>query len=187
MEETGRHYEKGRRFEWAVRSYLESMGFLVVRAAASKPVDLVAVKDGKTYLVECKYDARMTKHEKTQLIEEAGKAGAIPLLATKRRGESRIRLVNLLQEEAGRGMGEEAGKVEDASPFILGVLKGAVINGWVARELLAKTPPSDVERRRYLEHVIHEGENAGKKLEEMLGKPIKEIMKPHLFLFEGEG
>jgi Holliday junction resolvase len=182
----GGHYEKGRRFEWAVRDYLRSMGFLVIRAAASKPVDLVAVKDGKIYLVECKYDAGMTRHEKTQLVEEAERAGAIPLLATKRRGESRIRLINLLLEGVEGEMGGEAGRARGAGPFILGVLKGAVINGWVARKLLAETPPSDVERRKYLEHVIREGENAERALERMLGKPIREIMKPHLSLL-GEG
>jgi len=53
-------------------------------------------------------------------------------------------------------------------PFILGKLKGRVIDGEVAKELLKETPPWDTERRKYLMHVIEEGERAKKQLEEIL-------------------
>ena len=56
------------------------------------------------------------------------------------------------------------------SPFILGKLKGAALQAKTARKLLAETPPWDVERRRYLMHVIEEGERARKYLEEYLRK-----------------
>ena len=59
-------------------------------------------------------------------------------------------------------------------PFILGKLKGAVLQAETARELLEETPPWDVERRRYLMHVIEEGERAKKYLEEYLRR-MKEL------------
>ena len=59
-------------------------------------------------------------------------------------------------------------------PFILGKLRGAVLQAETARKLLAETPPWDVERRRYLMHMIEEGEQARKYLEEYLRK-IREL------------
>jgi hypothetical protein len=59
-------------------------------------------------------------------------------------------------------------------PFILGQLKGRVLDGERAKKLLKETPPWDVERRRYLMHVIEEGERARKYLEEYLRK-MKEL------------
>jgi len=53
-------------------------------------------------------------------------------------------------------------------PFILGQLKGRVLDGERAKKLLKETPPWDAERRRYLMHVIEEGERARKQLEEIL-------------------
>jgi Holliday junction resolvase len=46
-------YRKGRRLEYVVRDMFRRRGWFVVRAAASKPVDLVCLKDGETVLVEC--------------------------------------------------------------------------------------------------------------------------------------
>lgn len=59
-------------------------------------------------------------------------------------------------------------------PFILGLLKRAVLQAETARKLLAETPPWAIMRRRYLKHVIEEGERARKRLEEYLRK-MKEI------------
>jgi len=47
-------YYRGYRFERQVRDLLKGQGFLVVRGAASKPVDLVAFRDGYVVVVECK-------------------------------------------------------------------------------------------------------------------------------------
>jgi len=90
-----KQYERGRRFEWTVRSYFESLGFVVIRAAASKPVDLVVLRGGEVFLVECKYNTGMTRREKERMLEIAEKAGAIPLLATKKKGERGFRLTDL--------------------------------------------------------------------------------------------
>ena len=88
-------YLKGRRFEWKVRSYFRSLGFVVIRAAASKPIDLVALRNGEAFLIECKYNASITRHEKEQMLKLAEKAGATPLLAVKKKGKRGFRLVNL--------------------------------------------------------------------------------------------
>jgi Holliday junction resolvase len=57
-------YRKGRRLEYVVRDMFRRRGWFVVRAAASKPVDLVCLKGGEIVLVECKYGVRGVKQEK---------------------------------------------------------------------------------------------------------------------------
>jgi Holliday junction resolvase len=57
-------YRSGRRLEYVVRDMFRRRGWFVVRAAASKPVDLVCLKDGEIVLVECKYGVRDVKQEK---------------------------------------------------------------------------------------------------------------------------
>ena len=59
-------------------------------------------------------------------------------------------------------------------PFILGLLKGKVKEMEAAKRLLEETPPWDVKRRKYLMHLIKEGERARKYLEEYLRK-MKEL------------
>ena len=88
-------YAKGRRFEWNVKDLLETRGWIVVRAARSKPVDLVAMKNGRILLIECKYDAQLTKDRRKLLMELAERAGAKPILAKKRRYERGLRLIDL--------------------------------------------------------------------------------------------
>ena len=53
-EKTMRGYAKGRRFEYRVRDAFLQNGYVVIRAAQSKPVDLVCLKEGKSVPVECK-------------------------------------------------------------------------------------------------------------------------------------
>lgn len=47
-------YAKGARGERAVQKKLEKEGWLVIRSAGSKKVDLVAMKNGETRLIEVK-------------------------------------------------------------------------------------------------------------------------------------
>lgn len=68
-----RRYEKGRRFEQRIRKRLKSIGFFVVRAAGSKPIDLVAIKDGKTVLIECKKYKRLIRPDTRLFLETLGK------------------------------------------------------------------------------------------------------------------
>jgi len=76
-------YHKGRRFEYRVKRHLEQQGYVVFRCAASRPVDLVALKPGEQpMLVECKYGkSRLTGPSREVLLELARRAGARALLA----------------------------------------------------------------------------------------------------------
>ena len=55
---------RGRAFEQRVKVSLQKEGYFVVRCAASKPCDLVAIKGGKVTLIECK------NYEKPSLSDE---------------------------------------------------------------------------------------------------------------------
>jgi Holliday junction resolvase len=68
--------------EYVVRDMFRRRGWFVVRAAASKPVDLVCLRGGKVVLVECKYCVRGVRWaELAPLLEAAEKADARPVLA----------------------------------------------------------------------------------------------------------
>jgi len=88
-------YRKGRRFEWQVRTLFEENGWVVLRTARSKPVDLVALKNGNVLLIECKYGSRLRIREKSKLIELAEIAGGQPILAFREKYKHRVILVNL--------------------------------------------------------------------------------------------
>ncbi|MEM1940850.1 MAG: restriction endonuclease [Candidatus Caldarchaeum sp.] len=88
-------YRKGRRLEYVVRDVFKRRGWAVVRAAASKPVDLVCMKDGHTVVVECKHNKRyVTWGEVEPLVQLAEKAGAEPVLVlAEKRGKPVLRSV----------------------------------------------------------------------------------------------
>ena len=63
-------YKKGASFERRVRKALENKGYFVIRAAASRPVDLVAIRNGKTVLIECKSgSSRISKFRAKELLK----------------------------------------------------------------------------------------------------------------------
>jgi Holliday junction resolvase len=85
-------YRKGRRLEYVVRDMFRRSGWFVVRAAASKPVDLVCLKGGDIVLVECKYGVKDIRwDELAPLLEAAERANAKPVLAiAEKRGRVKI-------------------------------------------------------------------------------------------------
>lgn len=87
-------YVKGRRFEHYVKDKLEAKGWVVTRSAGSKgPFDLLAVKNGRILLIQCKWrKSRIGK----DLVDVALKAGGLPVLATRVRG--RIVFLNVKDE-----------------------------------------------------------------------------------------
>ena len=91
-------YRKGRRLEHRVRDIFRRRGWVVVRAAGSKPVDLVCLKRGEAVLVECKYGVTAARwSEVAPLLDIAYTAGARPVLAVAgKRGE-----VRMIDVEAG--------------------------------------------------------------------------------------
>ena len=88
------NYEAGRRLEYRIRDLFRKQGFLVIRAAQSKPIDLVCIRDGKTALIECKAGrSYMGPERKKELLELSQQAGAPIILA--RRRKRMIELTNL--------------------------------------------------------------------------------------------
>jgi Holliday junction resolvase len=85
-------YRSGRRLEYVVRYVFRRRGWFVVRAAASKPVDLETLKGNEVVLVECKYGVRDVRwDELAPLLVAAEKAKAKRVLAVaEKRGEGKM-------------------------------------------------------------------------------------------------
>jgi len=74
-------YARGRRIEYKVRDVLSKAGWYVWRLAASKPFDLIAIKNGKILIIECKIKSSLTRLVKNKLLEIAKNGGATVILA----------------------------------------------------------------------------------------------------------
>jgi len=88
-------YHSGRRFEWPVRSVLESYSWVAIRARSSKPLDLIALKDGKILLTECKHNTRISSERIDYLKRLAGKDDAKPTLAVKKKYEKSMIFIEM--------------------------------------------------------------------------------------------
>jgi len=75
-------YRRGRRWEYEVARKLRDEGYFVIRAAGSKPIDLIAIKDGQVMLVECK-TKKPSPSEVEELRELGRKLGVRIALAVK--------------------------------------------------------------------------------------------------------
>lgn len=92
------NYEIGRRLEYRTRDLFRRNGYFVIRAAQSKPIDLVCLRNGRSVLVECKAGRSfLGKERKRELLDLAKQAGASIILARRRR-----RIVELTDLESGR-------------------------------------------------------------------------------------
>ena len=92
------NYEIGRRLEYRIRDLFRRNGYFVVRAAQSKPIDLVCLRNGRSVLVECKAGRSfLGKERKKELLDLAKQAGASIVLARRRR-----RMVELTDLSSGR-------------------------------------------------------------------------------------
>jgi Holliday junction resolvase len=101
------NYEVGRRLEYRVRDLFRRNGFFVVRAAQSKPIDLVCLRGGRSVLVECKAGRSfLGKERKQELLDLARQAGSTIVLARRKR--RKVELTNL---EDGRRI--EADRLPD--------------------------------------------------------------------------
>lgn len=80
-----KRYIKGRKFEYRVKNYLESCGYLVFRTAGSHGIaDLIAFNgDSVPFLIQCKAGEGIeTKKEMDNFRLVAYKNHTIPVLAT---------------------------------------------------------------------------------------------------------
>jgi len=79
-------YVKGRRFEYRVRDFFKKNGFVVIRAAQSKPIDLVCLRHGEAIFVECKTEkSGLGARRRQELLSLAEAAGAVPLLSVRKK------------------------------------------------------------------------------------------------------
>lgn len=86
------NYQTGRRLEYRVRNMFRKQGYFVIRAAQSKPIDLVCIRDGKTVLIECKVGRSwLGPNRKLELLEIARQAGA-PIIVARRRSNRKVDL-----------------------------------------------------------------------------------------------
>jgi len=88
------NYATGRRLEYRIRDIFRREGYLVIRAAQSKPVDLVCMRGGKSFLIECKTDRSfLGKDRKKELLGMSEQAG-MPIILAKRT-KRKVELTNL--------------------------------------------------------------------------------------------
>ncbi len=88
------NYEAGRRLEYRIRDLFRRQGYFVIRAAQSKPIDLVCIRKGRTVLVECKAGRSfLGVARRKELLGIAEQAGAAIILA--RRKHRQLELTNL--------------------------------------------------------------------------------------------
>ena len=92
------NYEVGRRLEYRIRDLFRRNGYFVIRAAQSKPIDLVCLRNGRSVLVECKAGSSfLGKERRRELLNLAKQTGAAVILAKRKR-----RIVELIDLESGR-------------------------------------------------------------------------------------
>ncbi|MEM2233754.1 MAG: hypothetical protein QXP81_09485 [Nitrososphaerota archaeon] len=86
--------------------YFERDGWLVVRAARSKPVDLVCIRDGKVVLVECKYAGGRLTRKRREFLEGIARRFGVEVLVAfkkKRRGMVIERIVGPRESAVAHG------------------------------------------------------------------------------------
>ena len=84
--------------EYRIRDLFRRNGYFVVRAAQSKPIDLVCLRNGRSVLVECKAGGSfLSKERKKEMLDLAKQAGAVVVLAKRKR-----RAVELFELESGQ-------------------------------------------------------------------------------------
>lgn len=98
------NYKRGADFERKVAKDLEGYGFVTVRSAGShKPADVVAMKVGGTFAIQCKRDGVLRPEEWNKFYCWAAMAGATPILASKGPRGSGIIYHRLTSRKDGRG------------------------------------------------------------------------------------
>jgi len=96
-------YQRGSKFENAVKKDLEAHGYVCCRSAGShSSFDVMALrKDAKPLLVQCKTSGRIDPEDRHLLIDDAKLAGGLPILAEKEaKGQVAYWIVNF---DRGRG------------------------------------------------------------------------------------
>jgi len=92
-------YRRGRNFEYRVRNRYARHGFFSVRASSSKgtpkwqmPIDIVAIKDGKTVLIECKMSKKSISRRMVDEHIMLGKKYGVETVIVYRDNNHRMRV-----------------------------------------------------------------------------------------------
>jgi len=96
------HYERGRKWEWAVKEQFEKEGCLVCRSAGSKGVcDLMVLfPGGMVFLIECKIrKGLLKKSERKKMNDYTYTHDCKSFLAYPRHGPSSKKDDNVILEE----------------------------------------------------------------------------------------
>jgi Holliday junction resolvase len=106
-------YRKGYLSEWQLMHTLAKMGFMVIRSPRSGRIglaspDIIAAKNGRLFVIECKSRAEaftIPKDQLQQLKEWQVKAGAIPYIGWKiaRKGWSFLKLEDVVANNGNIG------------------------------------------------------------------------------------
>jgi len=92
-------YKKGYRFERQIFHLFESAGFYCVRSAGSHGTfDILAVKAGITFGIQCKYNNHITEAEKQAMINAYEQFGIIPIYAYRMKNKP-LQLVCLVDNK----------------------------------------------------------------------------------------
>jgi len=82
---SGKSYKKGYRFEREIFNLFSSAGFYVIRSAGSHGTfDLIAIKDGVVFGIQCKYNNHLNKREEMATKVAFKQYGIIPLYAFRK-------------------------------------------------------------------------------------------------------
>lgn len=94
-------YRKGYGFERSLKLDLESKGWKVIRSGGSKKPDLVAAKDGKIVVIECKFISNnyvyLEKDEVYNLMEVAKHFNGEGIYCIRKKGDPNHILISLDQ------------------------------------------------------------------------------------------
>jgi len=84
-------YRKGYRFEREIFNLFQSAGYFTVRSAGSHGIfDIIAIKNGVIFGIQCKYNNHISKREELAMRMAYKQFGIIPLYAYRFKGQPLI-------------------------------------------------------------------------------------------------
>ena len=103
----------GRNLEYAVQRRLKALGYIVFRCEGSRPVDIIAIKQNRIVIIECKAGKHPSIQPKqlNHILEISKIIDAIPVLAVRKKHreikcfnmmESCMKEIKLTELELGR-------------------------------------------------------------------------------------
>ena len=81
------NYTKGRNLEYSVKERLRGLDYVVFRCAGSRPVDLIAIKQGNILLIERKsgLNPYLPSKQLNRIMDISKNVNATPILVVRKR------------------------------------------------------------------------------------------------------